>query len=290
MPVFFIHSKQISGHDLQITDSLARHIGGALRHRVGEQIFVVDEQRVGYVVELVEVKPNRIVGKILKEKKQPPISPFNITLGQAILKAKKMDWILQKATELGVSRIIPLATERTVVEPRPERADTQHRRWQEILKEAAQQTGRWEVPELNSPADFFSFVKNASHYDLALIPWEGENQKGIKRALREASHSNPHLEEPCLHRQGFFDPSGDKHDLIRSLTPPSEAGTALARRVHNILILIGPEGGFSDQEVALAREHRIIPVTLGWRILRAETACLATLTMLQYELGDMGCE
>lgn len=252
MPVFFIHSKQISGHGLQITDSLARHIGGALRHRVGDQIFVVDEQRVGYVVELVEVKPNRIVGKILEEKKQPPVSPLNITLGQAILKAKKMDWILQKATELGVSGIIPLTTERTVVEPRPERADTQHRRWQEILKEAAQQTGRWEVPELNFPADFFSFVKNASHYDLALMPWEGENQKGTKQALREASHSNPHL--------------------------------------HNILILIGPEGGFSDQEAALAREHRIIPVTLGWRILRAETACLATLTMLQYELGDMGGE
>jgi 16S rRNA (uracil1498-N3)-methyltransferase len=250
MPVFFIHSKQVSGHDLQITDSLARHIGGALRHRVGERIFVVDERRVGYVVELVEVKPNRIVGKILEEKKQSPVSLLNITLGQAVLKAKKMDWILQKATELGVSRIIPLASERTVVEPRPERADTQHRRWQEILKEAAQQTGRWEAPELSFHNDFFSFVKSASHYDLALMPWEGENQKGIKQALREASHPNP--------------------------------------RLHNILILIGPEGGFSDQEAALAREHRIIPVTLGWRILRAETASLATLAMLQYELGDMG--
>lgn len=250
MPVFFIHSKQISGHGLQITDSLARHIGGALRHRVGDRIFVVDEQKVGYAVELVEVKPNRIVGKILEEKRQPPAPPLNITLGQAILKAKKMDWILQKATELGVSRIMPLVTERTVVEPRPERADTQHRRWQEILKAAAQQTGRWEVPELNYPVDFLSFIKNASQYDLALMPWEGENQKDIKQGLKEALHSNPQL--------------------------------------HQILVLIGPEGGFSAPEAALASKHRIIPVTLGWRILRAETACLATLTMLQYELGDMG--
>jgi 16S rRNA (uracil1498-N3)-methyltransferase len=200
---------------------------------------------------LVEVKPNRIAGKILEEKRQPPVSPLNITLGQAILKGKKMDWILQKATELGVSRIMPLVTERTVVEPRPERADSQHRRWQEILKEAAQQAGRWEIPELNYPADFFSLAKNVFQYDLALMPWEGENQKNIKHELRDALYSNPHL--------------------------------------HHILVLIGPEGGFSDQEAALARKHRITPVTLGWRILRAETACLATLTMLQYELGDMSC-
>jgi 16S rRNA (uracil1498-N3)-methyltransferase len=252
MPVFFIHSKQISGHALQITDSLARHIGGALRYRVGDQIFVVDEQRVGYTVELVEVKPNQIVGKILEEKKQPPASPIHITLGQAILKAKKMDWILQKTTELGVSKIVPVVTERTIVEPRPERADTQHRRWREILKEAAQQTGRWEAPELDPPTDFFSFVKNAIHFDLALMPWEGENQKDIKQCLKETLHRNPDI--------------------------------------RHILILIGPEGGFSEQEVAVARKHRIIPVTLGWRILRAETACLATLTMLQYELGDMGYE
>ncbi|MCI0526655.1 MAG: 16S rRNA (uracil(1498)-N(3))-methyltransferase, partial [Nitrospira sp.] len=247
-----IHSKQISGHDLQITDSLARHIGGALRYKVGEKIFVVDEQRVGYTIELVEVKPNRIVGKILEEKKQSPIPSLNISLGQAILKGKKMDWILQKATELGVSRVSPLVTERTVVEPKPERIDTQHRRWKEILKEAAQQTGRWEIPELNYPVDFSSFVKNASHYDLALIPWEGENQKSIKQCLRERLHSNLGL--------------------------------------HHILVLIGPEGGFSGPEAAMARKHQIIPVTLGWRILRAETACLATLTMLQYELGDMSCE
>jgi 16S rRNA (uracil1498-N3)-methyltransferase len=252
MSVFFIHSKQISGHVLQIADSLAKHIGGALRHRAGDQIFVVDEQRVGYVVELAEVKPNRIVGKILEVKMQAPPSPLNIILGQGILKAKKMDWILQKAVELGVSRIIPLVTERTVVEPKPERANTQHRRWQEILKEAAQQTGRWEIPEMDYPIPLLNFIKKSPHYDLALMPWEGETQNNIKQSLREALALNP--------------------------------------RLHHILVLIGPEGGFSEQEVVMAKRYQIISVTLGWRILRAETACLATLTMLQYELGDMGCE
>jgi 16S rRNA (uracil1498-N3)-methyltransferase len=252
MPVFFIHSKQISGNHLYLTDPLAKHIGGALRYQTGDQIFVIDEQKVGYVVQLLEVKPKKITGKILEEKRQAPTSQVTITLGQAILKAKKMDWILQKATELGVSRIISMITERTVVDPRPERIEHQQRRWGEILKEAAQQSGRWEIPELDRPTDFPRVIEQASNFNLSLIPWEGESKTSLKKALR---------------------------DILPSNSLPQK-----------ILVLIGPEGGFSHQEIEIARKHRVIPVSLGWRILRAETACLASLTMIQYELGDMGCE
>lgn len=252
MPVFFIHSQQISGSFLYLTGPVVRHVGGSLRKQIGDRIFVIDEQRVGYVVELLEVMPKRIVAKVLEKRRQAPVSPLSITLGQAILKAKKMDWVLQKSTELGVSRIIPLVTERTVVEPRPERVGAQHHRWQEILKEAAQQAGRWEVPELALPTDFFHLVEEGPSFDFSLIPWEGEAENSLRKGLRKMLQSKS--------------------------------------QVHKILVLIGPEGGFSQHEVALAREHQIIPVTLGLRTLRAETACLATLTMLQYELGDMGCE
>ena len=246
MPVFFIHSKQIIGGVLQLTGPLVRHVGGALRQQIGDRIFVIDEQKIGYDVQLLEVTPKRIVGKVLQEKRKTPVSPLSITLGQAILKSKKMDWILQKATELGVSRIVPLVTERTVVAPRPERVEIQHHRWEEILKEAAQQAGRWEIPQLDFPTDFSRLIKESPNFDFSLLPWEGEEKKG----LREVLQSN--LQGP------------------------------------KILVLIGPEGGFSDHEVALAKEHHFIPVSLGWRILRAETACLATLAMLQYEIGDMG--
>jgi 16S rRNA (uracil1498-N3)-methyltransferase len=252
MPVFFIQSKQISGNFLYLTDLLAKHIGGALRYQAGERIFVVDEQKVGYVVQLLNVTPRKILGKILEEKRQGPTSWLSITLGQAILKAKKMDWILQKATELGVSRIIPLVTERTIVTLRAERIDNQQRRWGEILKEAAQQSGRWDIPELDPPTDFMRLAERGPNFTLSLIPWEGECEKNFKNTLRETLHSKPLPQK--------------------------------------ILVLIGPEGGFSQQEIEIARKHRIIPVSLGWRILRAETACLATLAMLQYELGDMGSE
>jgi len=252
MPVFFIHSKQISGNLLYLTDPLAKHLGGALRYQAGDQIFVVDEQKAGYVVQLLDVKPKKIVGKILEEKRQAPTPQLMITLGQALLKAKKMDWILQKATELGVSRIIPLITERTVVEPRPERIENQQRRWEDILKEAAQQSGRWDIPELDPPTEFAEAVEQGPNFTLSLIPWEGESKTSLKKALRDVPPSSPVPQK--------------------------------------ILVLIGPEGGFSQQEIEIASKHQIIPVSLGWRILRAETACLATLTMLQYELGDMGCE
>jgi 16S rRNA (uracil1498-N3)-methyltransferase len=250
MPVFFIQSSQISGRVLNLTGPLVKHIGGALRNQPGDRILVIDEHRMGYLVQLVRVTRKQIVANVLEERSQAPRSPLSITLAQAILKGKKMDWVLQKATELGVSRIIPLVTERTVVEPRPERMTIQHHRWQKILREAAQQSGRWEIPELGSPVDFFRFVEGDRNFDCSVMPWEGEHEKDLKTILRKMHHS-------------------------RSQTP-------------EILVLIGPEGGFSEQEVRWGQQHQIIPITLGRRILRAETASLATLTMLQYEMGDMG--
>jgi 16S rRNA (uracil1498-N3)-methyltransferase len=252
MPVFFIHSKQISDNHLYLSDILAKHLGGALRHRVGDRIVVVDEHKVGYVVELLEVNSKKIMGRILETKVSAPTRSLSITLGQALLKTKKMDWILQKATELGVSRIIPMLTERTVVQPKTERIEHQQHRWEEILKEAAQQSGCWEIPEVDPPTSFARLVERCKDFSHSLIPWEGEFKTGLKQVMRKIPHSQ-------------------QYPL-------------------KILVLIGPEGGFSKQEIEMASRYGVSSVSLGWRILRAETACLATLTILQYELGEIGCE
>lgn len=249
MPVFFIHSNQVSNRILHLTGPLVKHISGSLRKRKGDQIVVMDERRTRYDVELLVVRPKAIIGKILQESSQEPVPPVRLILAQSILKSKKMDWVLQKATELGVSRIVPVRTERTVVDPRPDRIEAQLGRWQEILKEAAQQTGRWDIPGLEPPTDLPSFLKNESSFDLGLMLWEGERRNDLKTALKA-----------CL---------------------------APERKIHDILILIGPEGGLAPSEVSLAQEHRIVPVNLGWRILRSETAALTVLSIIQYELGDL---
>lgn len=245
MPLFFIHSNQIKAGQLHLTGPIVQHIALALRHQVGDKILFVDEHKTGYVVQLLEVFPDKVRGIVLEEKKQVRGTPLNLTLGQAILKAKKMDWILQKATELGVSRIVPVVTERIVAALRTERIETKHTRWETILKEAAQQSGRWDIPKLDSPTDFACIVQQGPNFDLALVLWEGETRKGLKQVMG----SNP--------------------------------------KAQNILVLIGPEGGFSEKEIQSAARYQIIPVSLGWRILRAETACLSVLTLLQYELGDL---
>ena len=246
MPVFFIHSEQICDGLLNLTGPLTRHLAGSLRHQVGDRIFVVDERKIGYIVQFLEMQSGRIVAKILEERKPSHPAALCITLGVAILKAKKLDWVLQKATELGVTRIVPMLTERTIVHPRTEKRQALHHRWQEILKDSSQQSGRWDIPSLEFPLDFTQLVAQSPSFDLAVLPWEGETEKGIKEILRTN------------------------------------------RQARKVLALIGPEGGFSGREVDLARSYQAVPVSLGPRIMRADTAGLATLTILQFELGDIG--
>ncbi len=250
MPFFFVDSNQLSGETLEIRGPLAKHLAGALRMRSGDRLFVVDERKKGYSVSLKELNRSRIFAQILERHAPPPPPPLTVTVAQSILKGKKMDWVLQKVTELGASRIIPITTQRTVIEPRIERAEGRHRRWAEILKEAAQQSERWDIPQLDYPAEAGHVMALAEQFDLAIIAWEGkarsERTGGVRKILR------------------------GRHLPVKAL------------------IMIGPEGGFTADEIETARRHGCVAVGLGPRILRSETACLAALLMLQYELGDMG--
>ena len=148
-----------------------------------------------------------------------------------------MDFIVQKCTELGVSEIIPVVSERSVAK------GEKSGRWQKIAKEAAEQSGRALIPKISALTDFKSLLKKKNEFDLALIPWELEKTNKLKAILQNSSPKN-------------------------------------------IIILIGPEGGFSSQEIEQAKAAGFIPVSLGKRILRAETAGLAILSMIMYELDN----
>lgn len=243
MPVYFIQSQSIRNDQITLTGELAHHLGTVLRCHVGERVELVDEARVRYRATLDSITEKRIIARILQRgAPEPPPIP-SVTLAQALLKGDKMDWVIQKATELGVSAILPVVTERTIARPRPERESHQRDRWRKIAKEAAQQSGRLEIPNVDPAVSFEEILKTPPEASLKLLPWEGEHGPSLKSALY-------HFKEET-----------------------------------SIAVLIGPEGGFSLQEIEKARKAGWVSVSLGPRILRADTAGLAVLAILQYELG-----
>lgn len=246
MPVYFISSGQIDRKKVEVGRELAHHLQDVLRVKVGETLFLVDEQPKRYQAKVTESSPGRLVFSIEGEEIPSRIRPA-IRLGIGLLKGEKMEWVLQKATELGVAAISPLVTQRVIVRPKSDRLAHQHERWMKILTEAAQQSGRWEIPRLDSPADLERFLT--------------ETAAGFKFLFYEGSSVGP--------------PPHPIKEAIGPLQPPFQ-GT----------VLIGPEGGWENQEVAAAAERGYSVLSLGERTLRAETAALAALAILQYEFDQ----
>ena len=171
-----------------------------------------------------------------------------ITLYQSVLKGSRFEWALQKGTELGISEFVPIIASRCIVQNLAD-AEAKFPRWQRVILEAAEQCGRAKFPAL-LPALMFSTAceRAGAGKGLALIPWEGETAFSLKWMLRP------------------------------------EAG----ERPFSISLFIGPEGGFTGEEVELAADYGIRAVTLGPRILRAETAGIAAAAAIFYEMGDLG--
>jgi len=228
-----------------------------LRARSGETVDLVDESRIRYRALLEQITKNKILGKIV-QREEPGLRPGPaIALAQAILKGDKMTWVIQKATELGIARIIPVVTERTIARPRDEREVRQRMRWQKIAAEAAQQCGRLECPVIEEQVSYEELLQNPPEASLKLLPWEGEHEQSLKPVL------------------------ADFRDRGRR---PSSARSSCDRGSDSIAFAIGPEGGFALHEIEKARAAGWFTVSLGPRILRAETAGAALLAILQYEL------
>lgn len=243
MPKFFVPPESIQKDWVKITGDDARHISKVLRKKKGDIIEVSDGKK-DFKVVLDSIDIKTVKGKIIAQKSSKQVD-VEIVLLQGIPKAKKMDLVIQKATELGVKKIVPVITERTVVKLDSQKSKNKHRRWTKIAKEAAKQSGRSIIPRVEPVMDLDDALLFSKDADLALIPWEKENNAGLKSFL---------------------------------------TGKAYER----VVILIGPEGGFSSEEVDKAARFKFKPVTLGPRILRTETAGIFLLSVIMYELGDMG--
>jgi len=246
MPVFFIAADQIHEKTVTITGLLLDHLHASLRVRTGERIWVGDERRRRVLIEVTHVDRRTLRGTVIEQRTGPAPSTPRILIGQAILKGERMDWAIQKTTELGVAAIVPLVSEHTVVRPKQDRIGSQQERWQRIALEAAQQSERWDVPAIDTPCTAMEFFSMPVSATLKLILSERETGQSL------------------------------------SAVPLPSSPT------QTIALAIGPEGGWRDEELAQAATNGFLPVTLGARILRAETAALAAVSILQTRLGELG--
>lgn len=230
---------------ITFTGETARHLGYSLRSRVGDRFQVVDALGSAAEVELIQfdhesVKARR-VSEIIQLRIERPI-----TLACCLPKQNKFDTIVEKATELGVSRIVPLISDRTIARPSEAREQSKLERWARIIKEAAQQSGRAALPILESIKD--------------LPGWLEE----IKAVL---ANDNAML---------IFCNERERDTYIKSVVRDIRC---------KVIILIGPEGGFSDREVRMIKDAGACSVSLGSQVFKVDTAALSTLSIIQYELN-----
>jgi 16S rRNA (uracil1498-N3)-methyltransferase len=218
----------------------ARHLADVLRLGPGAEVFVFDGQGREFRCEVID--PKKATLRVIEPVPPPHAeSPLSLTLAIALLKGEKFDLVVQKATELGVTRIVPVLTARADVRIADASAAAKRiARWNRLAMEAAKQCGRAVVPECKVPVEFSALVSEPA----------GFNQRVM-----------------------FTERDGGSFDTI-------ESGS-------NVIALVGPEGGWADEELAQARANDWTLVTLGGRTLRAETAAITVIALLQHRLGDL---
>ncbi len=227
---FLCDARDVAERQVLLIGDEAHHAVNVLRKKIGDRFFVVDGIGHEFFVELVEVEKDNLTCAILEKKVKPRELSVEIVLGQALIKSDHFDTVCEKAVELGVHTIIPLRTERSLVEPKNQKLI----RWKKIIEAATKQSRRSVLAELTEIQSLSHLIGDTTEFDLKLMCHEN-----AKTTMNE---------------------------IISD------------RKFSRILILIGPEGGFTESEAALAVEHQFDMVSLGERRLRAETAALCAVS------------
>ena len=241
---FFVEPSQIQGNKIIITGKDVNHIKNVLRMKPGEEIAVsngLDGKE--YHCGIAEWYEDRIVCDLFFVKEEGVELASKIYLFQGLPKADKMELIIQKAVELGVYEIIPVASKRAVVKLDAKKAESKLIRWQAIAEAAAKQSKRGIIPKIKEVMSYQEAVAYSSCAQVKIIPYE--LAQGMERTK----------------------------EIISGIRPGEP-----------VAVFIGPEGGFAEEEIEMAMQAGIEPVTLGRRILRTETAGMAVLSVIMYHL------
>ena len=240
-----IFVEDVSGNEIIISGGDANHLARSLRARRGDRITAVDGMGKCAVVELIDFDRETITARRVSDIERVN-ADRKIVLADCLPKQNRFDNIIEKATELGVDKIEPLISERTIARPGGSRADVKLERWRRIAKESAEQCARDTIPTISAIRDLDAWLADITPLDddtLLLFCWEREQSTTVREVLNS------------------YRLSGGE----------------------NIIVLIGPEGGFSDREVNAIKFAGGVSVTLGSRVLKTDTAAISVLAMINYE-------
>ena len=239
---FFVEEEQVHSDSISITGGDVNHIKNVLRMKNGEKIRVSSKSGQAYFCHISSILDDEVIAAIDSADETGTELDNHIVLYQGLPKGDKMELIIQKAVELGVSEIVPVAMKNCVVKLDDKKAKSKVMRWQAIAESAAKQSKRSLIPEVKMPMSYKEAVAYAKELDVKLVPYENEHgMAGTKAAMEQI------------------------------------------KKGESIAVFIGPEGGFAPEEIALVQDEMQL-ISLGKRILRTETAGIAALAILGYQL------
>ena len=238
---FYATPSQFTQSTVMLDAGESHHLSRVLRLSEGARVFVFDGAGNEWECEITRAGKREAELTLLQQLDDPVESPLNLTLAQALVKGDKLDWVVQKTTELGVARIVPLITDHSDIRRAEERADQKLLRWRRISMEAVKQCGRRRLVEIAEPLKFEAFC-------------ETENA-GL-----------------------FFSERGGRSFREVAATIPAP---------DRLNLCVASEGGWSEAEIKKAEGHGMVPVTLGSRVLRTETAAMVAVAMAQHLFGDL---
>lgn len=243
MQHFFVTPEQVNDTEIYIEGQDVNHMKNVLRMKLGEQVEISDGNNLKYLCEVASFEPDRVILTIVEKKQADTELESRLYLFQGLPKNDKMEWIVQKAVELGVYEVIPVSMKRCVVKLDAKKAAKKVERWNSISESAAKQAGRSIIPKVTEVLAYEQALEKAKELDVVLVPYE----------------------------------LADKIEETKQIIAGIQKGQSVG-------IFIGPEGGFEREEVDLAIRSGAVPVTLGRRILRTETAGLTMLSVLMFQL------
>ncbi|WP_053367187.1 16S rRNA (uracil(1498)-N(3))-methyltransferase [Bacillus sp. FJAT-27245] len=225
------------------------HIVKVMRMGIGDHIICVNPGARSAVCEIAEITGETVAADVVKWNDGTTELPIQVAIASGLPKGDKLEWIIQKGTEMGAHKFIPFAAARSVVKLDEKKSGKKAERWQKIAKEAAEQSHRNVLPEVMAPIDFRALLLESNNYDAKLVAYEEESRAGETSAF-----------------------SG----TLANIKPGD-----------SLLIVFGPEGGLSEGEVDQLKGHGFQLCGLGPRILRTETAPLYALAAISYHLELM---
>ena len=239
---FFVEEEQVHSDSISITGGDVNHIKNVLRMKNGEKIRVSSKSGQAYFCHISSIQDDEVIAAIDSADETGTELDNHIVLYQGLPKGDKMELIIQKAVELGVSEIVPVAMKNCVVKLDEKKAAKKLQRWQAIADSAAKQSKRTVIPTVKQPVTYKEALKIASELDITLVPYE--NERGMKGT----------------------------REVLKKIEPGMD-----------ISVMIGPEGGFSEEEIEMVREEMEV-LSLGKRILRTDTAAITVMSMLMLEI------